>query len=62
MAQRGGGGQWGRVPPETSDWEVSANLPGKKRQGKNGKGVKIEKENCKKEGGKLKMEGGKITK
>ena len=38
----GGGG----VPPETSDWEISADLPGKKRQGKKrgkGKGVKIEK-------------------
>ena len=47
-------------------------LPGKKRQGKKGKGVKIEKkgreivkgkvENRKREGGKLKMEGGKVTK
>ena len=28
----GGGG--GRVPPETSDREISADLPGKERQGK----------------------------
>ena len=42
----GGGGQRGRVslpPPETSDREISADLLGKKRQGKKGKGVKIEK-------------------
>ena len=31
-------------PPETSDWEISAELLGKKRQGKRGKGVRIEKE------------------
>ena len=30
-------------PPETSDNKISADLPGKKRQGKKGKGVKIEK-------------------
>ena len=44
--RRGGGwgpGREGRVPPETSDREISADLPGKKRQGKRGKGVKIEK-------------------
>ena len=41
-------------PPETSDWEISADLQGKKRQGK--------KENRKREGGKLKMERGKVTK
>ena len=28
---------------ETSDWEISADLPGKKRQGKKGKEVKVEK-------------------
>ena len=33
-------GAGGKVPPETSDGEISADLPGKKRQGK---GVKIEK-------------------
>ena len=42
----GGGGGWqgagGRVPP-TSDREITADLPGKKRQGKRGKGMKIEK-------------------
>ena len=34
----------------------------KKRQGKKGKGVKIEKEEKEREGGKFKMEGGKVTK
>ena len=38
----GGGGRAGAECPQTSDWEVSADLPGKKRQGKRGKGVKIE--------------------
>ena len=28
------------MPPETSDREIFADLPGKKRQGKNGKGGK----------------------
>ena len=37
----GAGGQ--SASPETSDWEISADLPGKKRQGKKRKGVKIEK-------------------
>ena len=62
------GGQWlnrqGRVPQtETSDWEISADLPGKKEARK--KGVKIEKKRSKivkGKGGKLKMEGGKVTK
>ena len=31
------------MTPRTSDRELSADLPGKKRQGKKGKGVKIEK-------------------
>ena len=30
-------------PPETSDWEISADLSRKKWQGKNGKGGKVEK-------------------
>ena len=38
-----GGGQGGRVPPETSDREIFADVSGKKGQGKKGKGVKIEK-------------------
>ena len=38
----GGGGGAGGSPPPTSDREISADLPGK-RQGKNEKGVKIEK-------------------
>ena len=39
----GGGGRGGRVPPpETSDREIFADVSGKKRQGKKGKGVKIE--------------------
>ena len=42
-------------PQETSDWEISADLPGKKRQGKMGKGVKIEKK-IKKENVKGKVE------
>ena len=58
---RWGGG--GRVPPETSDQEISADLLGKKWEGKKEKGweIKKEKENCKREGRKLKMkmEGGK---
>ena len=33
----------GQSAPKTSDREISADLPGKKRQGKKGKGVKIEK-------------------
>ena len=55
-------------PPETSDREIFADLSRKKRQGKTGKrgenGEKSEekKENCKREGGKLKKEGGKVTK
>ena len=32
-----GGGQGGRVPPETSDREIFADVSGKKRQGKKGK-------------------------
>ena len=39
----GGGEQGGRVPPETSDREIFADVSGKKRKGENGKGVKIEK-------------------
>ena len=39
----GGGGKGAECPPETTDLEISADLPGKKRQGKKGKGVKIEK-------------------
>ena len=60
----GGGGQGGRLPPYTSDREISADLPGKERQGKKGK-CRKKKENLKREGrkgGKLKMEGGKVTK
>ena len=34
----GGGGAGCRVPPETSDQEISADLPGKKRQTKKKKG------------------------
>ena len=55
-------GVGGIVPPKTSDWEISADLQGKKRQGKRGENLEEKKENCKREGGKLKMEGGKITK
>ena len=51
----------GGCPPETSDREISADLPGKERQGKKGKWGK-KKENRKREGGKLKMYGRKVTK
>ena len=46
------------MPPETSDREILADVAGKKRQGKKGKGVKIQRrkrENCKREGGKLEI-------
>ena len=45
--RRGGGS---KVPPETSDQEISADLSGKTRQGKMQKGENGEekKENCKK--------------
>ena len=40
----GGGGAGGQsAPPETSDRDISADLPGKKRQGKKRKGVNIER-------------------
>ena len=42
----GGGerqGQSAPPPPETSDREIFADVSGKKRQGKKGKGVKVEK-------------------
>ena len=54
---RGGRGQ-SAPPPPTSDWEISADLPGKK--GKRGENWEENKENCKREGEKLKMEGGKL--
>ena len=56
----------GRLPPETFDREISANLPGKNRQGKKGKGVKInweeKKENRKRGGGKFENRRWKIYK
>ena len=58
-----GRGKGDRVPPETSDQEISADLPGKKRQGKKGKGVKIEKKRRKIVKGKLgrwKIENGRL--
>ena len=56
-----GSGAGGQSAPETSDWEISADLPGKsgkKWQGKIEKGENGEekKGNCKRKGGKLKME------
>ena len=55
------GGAGGRVPPETSDLEISAGLSGKKkRQEKKGKNGEEKKENCKKEGVKLKWKEGKL--
>ena len=39
--------RWGEeCPPETSDWDIFADLPGKERQG--GGGIGAEKENLKK--------------
>ena len=49
-----GRGHVAQCPPETSDREISADLPGKKRQGQNGKQSRKE--------GKLKREGGKFWK
>ena len=43
----GGGGRGAECPPETSDREIFADVSGKKRQGKKGKGVKIEKKRWK---------------
>ena len=58
-----GGGQVEECPPETSDREIFADLQGKKEGRKNGKGGNGEekKENCEREGGKLKMGGGKCS-
>ena len=39
----GGGGQGAEYPPEISDRQIFADVSRKKRQGKKGKGVKIEK-------------------
>ena len=50
-----GGGQ--SAPPETSDREIFADVSGKKRQGKKGKGWKLSRK-----GGKLEMEAGKRQK
>ena len=57
-------GAGGRVPPETSDREICADLPGKKRQGKKGKELKIEKKRKKIFKGKVENENGrwKVTK
>ena len=58
-----GGEQGGRVPPDSSDREISAGLPGKEARKKRENGAG-KKENRKKEGGKLKkkMEGRKVRK
>ena len=48
---------WQSAPPqETSDREIFADLPGKKRQGKNGKGGKMEKKRRKIVKGKVEIE------
>ena len=49
----------GRLPPETSDWGISADLPGKKRQGKNGKEGKMERKRRKIVKGKVEIENGR---
>ena len=46
-----GRGRGGRVPPDTSHWEIFADLPGKREARENGE---KKKENLKMEGGKLK--------
>ena len=50
------------MPPDTSHRDISADLPGKERQGKIGKMEKKKKENQKREDEILEMEGGKVTK
>ena len=54
-----GGGGGGRVPPETSDWEISTDLPGKERQGKNWKRIRKEGKSKK---GRCKIENGRRKK
>ena len=56
---RGWGERGQSAPPDTSDREISADLRGKERQGKTETG---EKKRRKREGEKLKMEGGKVEK
>ena len=57
----GGGGAVWQSAPETSDRGISADLSGKGREGKKENGVE-KKENREREGGKMKMEWGKVTK
>ena len=49
-------------PTETSDREIFADVSGKKKEGKKGENWEEKNENCKREGGKLEMEVGKIIK
>ena len=60
---RWGGGR-GQSAPETSDREIFADVSGKKRQGKKGKGWKLRRKegNCKMKGEKFEMEVVKIIK
>ena len=46
-------GAGGRVPPETSDREIFADVSGKRRQGKKGKEVKMDKKRRKIVNGKV---------
>ena len=58
-------GEGGRVPPGASDWEIFADVSGKKearKKGKRGENWEEKKENWKREGGKFKMEVGKVIK
>ena len=48
------------MPPETFDREISADLPGKKRQGKKGKGWKAEKKKRKEGKKRRKIVKGKV--
>ena len=55
-------GAGGQSDPDTSDWEISADLLGKEKQGKMVENGEEKKENWKREGGKLKMEEREIRK
>ena len=51
----------GRVPPPTSDPEISAGKKEARKKWKRGKMESKRRENCKRESEKLKMEGGKSS-
>ena len=55
----GGCGQGAECPPETSDREISPDLPGKKRQGKMERGWKLRRKEGKLSKGRCKIENGR---